>query len=332
LRAFVLPGVFAGGLALLAIGGTARLMAAPEVDPGAGGADGATVVRIVQPSIPQADKWKPELQAANWQRLVELTDRPGIEAVDVVVWPESAPPFVLSRTPSALARIGDLLPDGAYLVSGAVRFVENEAGGGGDPWTAFNALHVVDNRGRIRATYDKFHLVPFGEYLPFEAFLRPLGFEQLVQSAGDFAAGPGPRTLTLPGLGDVAPLICYEVIFPGNIVDPRARPDWIANVTDDAWFGTWAGPHQHFAQARMRAVEEGLPIVRAANNGISAVIDGYGRTHATLGLNEIAHLDVPLPESLAPTFYARIGDLAYLAIVILVAILIIAQRCENHHR
>jgi apolipoprotein N-acyltransferase len=171
----------------------------------------------------------------------------------------------------------------------------------------------VDGDGRIKATYDKFHLVPFGEYVPLRWLLK---IPKLTMGRTDFSAGPGPRTLTLPGLPPVGPLICYEAIFPGAVTDPADRPGWLLNLTNDAWFGISAGPYQHFASARMRAVEEGLPLVRAANTGISGVIDGYGRIVARLGLGVRGTLDAPLPRALStPPPYARFGDLVLMLLI-----------------
>jgi len=156
--------------------------------------------------------------------------------------------------------------------------------------------------------------VPFGEYVPLRGIL-PMA--KIAPSIGDFAAGPGPRTLTLPGLPAVSPLICYEAIFPGAVADPQHRPHWLLNVTNDAWYGQTPGPLQHLASARTRAVEEGLPLMRAANNGISAAVDPYGRVLARLDLNAVGVLDEPLPRDLRPTIYAQFGDSVFFALALL---------------
>ena len=167
----------------------------------------------------------------------------------------------------------------------------------------------MNSSGGIAATYDKHHLVPFGEYVPLRRLLGRLGLKKIVQFQGSFDVGPGPVTLDLPGMPPVSPLICYEAIFPGEVVAPGARPQWLVNITNDAWFGTATGPYQHFSQVRLRAVEQGLPVIRAANSGISALIDPYGRVGESLGLDRRGVIDTALPVALPPTLYARLGDL-----------------------
>jgi apolipoprotein N-acyltransferase len=164
--------------------------------------------------------------------------------------------------------------------------------------------------------YDKFHLVPFGEYVPFAGLLRHIGISQLTVGEG-FRAGDHPHLVKVPGAPPMSPLICYEVIFPGAVTDPSApRPGWFVNITDDSWFGPWAGPYQHFLTARVRAIEEGLPLARAANTGISAVVDGNGRIRAELGLNRMGIVNSALPMALPPTPYARFGDLVFLLFLV----------------
>jgi apolipoprotein N-acyltransferase len=192
----------------------------------------------------------------------------------------------------------------------------------GSGYDAYNSLEVLDGAGQIVASYDKFHLVPFGEYIPLRGILP---IDKLTPGRGDFSAGPGPRTLALPHLPPVSPLICYEAIFPGDVADPARRPRWLLNITNDAWFGDSSGPYQHFQSARMRAVEEGLPLVRAANTGISGVVDPYGRVTARLGLDARGILDVALPEALpVPPPMARFG--AFPLGILLLAALFLAWR------
>lgn len=282
---------------------------------------GAPMLRIVQPSIPQRDKWKPELRAEIFARYLALSNKPtaqapgGLRDIDVLIWPESAIPFLLEERPDALRAVASLLPDGTVLITGAIR--REATGTAVDARSRlYNSVLVLDDAASVRGRYDKWHLVPFGEYLPFERWLEPLGFRQLVTVPLSFSFGEGPETLEVDGLPPVGPLICYEAIFPGRVADPGRRPGWLLNVTNDAWFGTSMGPYQHFAQARFRAIEEGLALVRAANTGISGIVDPYGRVERRLGLNQTGVIDGPLPRALEPTVYSRIGDWGLLALVI----------------
>jgi apolipoprotein N-acyltransferase len=206
------------------------------------------------------------------------------------------------------------------VITGALRAAV-EPGGRRKFW---NSVFAIDAAEGVVATYDKFHLVPFGEYMPLRKYL-PL--DAIAAGPIDLSAGAGPRTVDLPGLPPVSPLVCYEAIFPGEVVGPGKRPAWLLNVTNDAWFGKSAGPYQHFAIARTRAVEEGLPLVRAANSGISAVVDPYGRIVAQLGLGRRGILDAPLPQApQKPTPYARYGDWILLsALVAIIGLAIIAN-------
>ncbi|NWG45452.1 MAG: apolipoprotein N-acyltransferase, partial [Alphaproteobacteria bacterium] len=290
-----------------------RLFEAPGV---AAAGEGDLRVRIVQPSVPQSEKWRPENRAWIWDRLLSLTAARGEDEGQrvLVVWPESAVPFVLSRNETALAEIGETLGPDRMLVTGA-----NRLAGAGSSLEAFNSVHVVNGEGTILATYDKHHLVPFGEYLPFRPLLEAIGLEKLTEGIG-FSAGRGLQTLVVPGLPAIGPLVCYEAIFPVAVTDPRRRPDVLVNLTDDSWFGPFAGPRQHLAIARMRAIEEGLPLVRAANSGISIVADPRGRVIGRLGVGEIGTIGVALPAATAPTPYARLGDLVFLGLLLAAAL------------
>jgi len=278
-------------------------------------ADSATVpgvmLRVVQPNIPQTLKWVPAERARNFERLLEMTAEPsraGATPITHVIWPETAVPFFLERDAGARQAIASVTPPGGSVLTGAPR-VRVEANGDNRFW---NSLHAVDGSGAVIASYNKFHLVPFGEYMPFRNIL-PVG--GIAAGATDFSSGDGPATLEVPGLPPFSPLICYEVIFPGAVKDPAYRPDWLLNVTNDAWYGISAGPHQHFAISRVRAVEEGLPLVRSANTGISGVIDGYGRVTAYLGLGERGIVDAALPKALPVTPYGRAGDIILVVIL-----------------
>ncbi|MDP1626060.1 MAG: apolipoprotein N-acyltransferase [Parvibaculum sp.] len=313
------PLIALASLALLWVGGAARLSSAEMTY-----TEGVNV-RIVHPNTPFADNWNdPDRLLTIIGQLLRMSQEPtperpqGIDGGTVVVWPENAVPVLLAREPYVLGAIGRILPEGAKLIAGSNRG-EPEPGGPSTRLRVFyNSLYVVDSNGEIAATYDKHHLVPFGEYVPLRHWLGRIGLRQLVQFQGSFDVGPGPVTLALPGLPPVSPLICYEVIFPGEVVAPDARPDWLVNITNDAWFGRSAGPWQHFSQVRLRAVEQGLPLVRAANSGISAVIDPYGRVVKSLPLDARGVIDAALPAPLQPTLYARLGDL-FLAFLLIAA-------------
>lgn len=205
------------------------------------------------------------------------------------------------------------MPDGAVLVTGAARGEAKAPGG--RPSIFYNSMQVVDHHGRVVSAYDKSHLVPFGEYLPFTGLLDRIGVRQFVQIPGGFTAGAAGGDLKAPRLPDVTPLICYEAIFPG--FGPARGPSGvILNVTNDGWFGNTPGPWQHFAQARLRAIETGLPLVRAANTGISAVIDPWGRIISQLDLGETGYIDSPLPSATSPTTYAQKGNLVFALLLI----------------
>lgn len=299
----LLPVLFAGY-------GQGRLNAAAPLDPA------APTVRVVQGNIAQKDKWNPELLRGHLAKYAMLTRLGEADAVPsgiaalpparLVVWPETAVPYMLNREPELAAYLGSLLPSGeAILMTGAPL---READPGDLAVSrSFNSVVALDPAGRILARHDKFHLVPFGEYVPFSEWL-PLG--PVVKTGQGFTPGPGPGSFDAPGLPPIGSLICYEVIFPGAVTAPgEPRPGLIVNVTNDAWFGFSSGPYQHLAAARMRAVEEGIPIIRAANTGISAVIDAYGRILASLPLGRAGSIDSPLPRALpSKTLYARVGD------------------------
>lgn len=307
-RSWLLP---AGALLIvpaLWIGGAARLSAAvQQTVPG-------VVLRIVQPNIPQRDKWHPALRERHLATYLQLSSAPGARPVTHLVWPETAVPFVVATDPALRRIMASAVPPGGLLLTGAIRTTLP----GAHPFRAWNSFHAIDGAANIVATYDKFHLVPFGEYVPLR---RWIDIAKITAGRTDFSAGPGPRTLSLPGLPPVSPLICYEVIFPGRVVAPGTRPGWLLNVTNDAWFGTSTGPYQHFAMARLRAVEQGLPLVRAANTGISGVIDAHGRTVARLGLNRQGVVDAVLPRGVeGGTVFSRLGSAP---VLILAALLLL---------
>lgn len=277
------------------------------------------LVRIVQGNLPQTAKWDKEEQARNLALHTELSDR--TTPADIVVWPETAVTQDMILSPDTARFIASQLPPGSVGILGSLRVT-------GDIQVnpAFhNGLYVLDSDGRVLDSYDKFHLVPFGEYIPFRRYLNMTPIAAGISGIGDFTPGPGPRTLALDGrIPPFSPLICYEVIFPGNVTDKANRPAWLVNFTNDAWYGRSAGPYQHVEISRIRAIEEGLPLVRAANTGISIVVDAYGRTTAQLGLNERGALTTRLPDALPPTLYARWGDAPFAVLLLLT--LLIARR------
>lgn len=291
-------------------------------------------LRIMQPRLGQLERFEPDVRAGILRRYFALsagmagpafegkvdgvptaTPTSGMEGVDILIWPESAFPYLLADQPGALPAIAEFLPLGTTLITGGDRSEPPAAGESRRRY--YNSLYAIGDDGQILATYDKAHLVPFGEYLPFQDVLEGWGLRQITGQIGGFSSGPGLATLTVPNLPAVAPLICYEVIFPAKAIDPARRPEWIVNVTNDMWFGVTSGPHQHLAQTRMRAVEEGLPVVRAANSGISAIIDARGRVVSMLPLDSIGILDAELPRALPPTLMARFGDATFFSLLLL---------------
>ncbi len=303
-RRFVLPLSMTALFALFFLGGEIRLAAASD-ETVAG-----VRLRIVQPNIAQADKYKPELIERNWNRLLELSDAPAKVRPTHIIWPEAAPPFVLTRSAVALDEIAVLTGGDRVLMTGAVRALK-----GTDGPHYYNSFYVFAHGGQMAAVTDKFHLVPFGEYLPFEKTLGALGLTKIVGVQGSFSTGDGPHTIDIPGAPQASPLICYEILFPGEVTADD-RPRWLINVTDDSWFGPWAGPRQHLLVAQTRAIEQGLPVVRAANTGISAVIDAHGRVRARLELERMGTLDSALPAAIEPPLFARSGPLAFFLLLV----------------
>jgi apolipoprotein N-acyltransferase len=290
-------------LSLIWAAGEARLA-------GTGGAVVKGVrLRLIQPNIDQKTKWLPGLRdkhIVDQIRMSRKPPKPGDPPPTHVIWAEAAAPLFLGRDSGRRALVGLAAPPGGLVITGALRADKSDR--------IHNSLYAIDGKGRILATYDKFHLVPFGEYVPLRGILR---FAKITPGGRDFSPGPGPRTLNLAGLPPVGPLICYEVIFEGRVVAPGRRPGWLLNITNDGWYGLTIGPYQHFAAARMRAVEEGLPMVRVANTGISGVVDAYGRVTARLGLGVRGVLDADLPKPLAsPTLYGRLGDWSAIFIIL----------------
>lgn len=269
------------------------------------------IVRLIQPNAPQHLKWRSDMVPVFFERGLDLTAAAPIEggpAPDLIVWPETALPVLLERSDAARARISEA-GGAAQVLLGGQRF---------EGFRARNTAALLTPRGLIRQVYDKHHLVPFGEYMPGGVLAEALDLRGLAEiMGGGYSPGPGPEVIDIGGpLGRAFPMICYEAIFPGYIRQVP-RPDWMVHLTNDAWFGAFSGPYQHLAIARLRAAEQGLPVLRAANTGVSAVIDARGHVRASLPLNEAGFLDAALPAALPPTIYARTGDLPVLVLVLL---------------
>jgi apolipoprotein N-acyltransferase len=302
------------GVALLGVVtlyGSARLDRVPPPD-GTG-----PQLRIVQGNVAQAMKWSEAERQNILLRYLRLSQAPAARPLAAVIWPETATPYLLDTVPENAAAVAQAAPAGGLLLTGVVRARQ---GATDADFRAWNSLMALDARGAILGVYDKAHLVPFGEYLPLRSILSRVGIDKLAQGAVDFSSGPGPRTLHVAGLPPFSPLVCYEAIFPGAVADPADPPAWLLNVTNDAWFGTSIGPYQHLAMARMRAVEQGVPLVRAANTGVSAVFDPLGREIGRLGLGETGVLDTTLPSPIeGGTTYGHHGDWIFAGLVLAAA-------------
>ncbi|MGJ3647391.1 apolipoprotein N-acyltransferase [Sphingomonas sp. GlSt437] len=309
-------------LALTGIGGRIEAPAAPN----------APRLRIVQPDLDQEQRPRDDYPEANLRALQALGGKPGT-APRLVLWPEGAlrylvepgaPPYYYWQADAGQIRAriaAPLGPRDIVLTGGdSIGFAAD-----GRINRAANAIFAVDAHGRLLARYDKAHLVPFGEYLPWRPVLSLIGIERLVPGDFDYTPGPGPRTIALPGFGPVGMLVCYEVVFSGHIIDPAHRPALIFNPSNDSWFAQ-AGPEQHLAQARLRAIEEGIPIARATPTGVSAIIDADGRLVAKTEWNHPGAIEVPIPPAHPPTLFARAGNWLALAVTLLLAATAVAIR------
>ena len=282
-------------------------------------------LRVVQANIEQQDKWTYEKWASNFINYMNMSEGDSKNGVTHVIWPETAVIYSLSEEPMRRQLLSKILNEGGNVLTGFPR--RQRADG---KTTIYNSMVAVNDRGEIAGIYDKSHLVPFGEYIPafFRNMLVPFGLDQLFTGGQDFTPGVGLRTLNIKGLPPVGVLICYEVIFPGQVVDDKNRPDWLLNLTNDAWYGDSTGPHQHLLQTRIRALEEGLPLVRSAGTGISAVVDPYGRILDQLPLMKRGVINSKLPTKLKfNTHYSRYREWTFMLIIaILVTANIISVR------
>ena len=277
------------------------------------------VVRLIQPNAPQHQKWDPEMIPMFFERSLGFTSAPAkIRAPDVIVWPETSVPYVLDTAQGAFDAISEAAGDVPVVLGIQRRDGPNH----------YNSMVVLGADGFVGDTYDKSHLVPFGEYVPGGELAAYFGLQGLAaRDGGGFAAGDGLRLIDVDGLGRALIMICYEAIFPHEVGGLDERADWLLHITNDAWFGQYTGPQQHLAQARFRSIEQGLPMVRAANTGISAMIDARGQITASLPLGVAGFLDVELPQRLPATLYSRSGDLPVLLLLIAaVGVLLIKTR------
>ena len=291
-------------------GGNFRLNAAADTT-----VDGVTL-KLVQPNISQQDKWKRSLQKHHFNKLLKLSKKSKFDStkkITHIIWPETATPLYLSSTEDAINLVSLAAPVGGALITGAPR-QNKKLGGDRKIW---NSIHVIDSSAAIISTYDKHHLVPFGEYIPFRNLIN---IPKLTGGRVDFSKGVGSRVMQIPGTPPVVPLICYEAIFAiqKNLSRDNLKPGWLLNLTNDAWFGMSSGPYQHFAAAQLRSVEEGLPLVRVANTGLSGVIDPYGRIKVKTQLNEEVALESSLPAALPKlTWFARYQNKTFIFITLI---------------
>jgi len=278
-------------------------------------------LRIIHPSIPQETKWLAEHFQQNLERYIALSHLSAKKPLAAVIWPESSVTTFVENSPVLLKILAEAAPAGGILLFGAPREVEGKLRA---------SLMGLDSHEKLIGIYDKAHLVPFGEYLPLRSMI-PIkilaDLMSIIAGNQDYVPGPGIQTLNLPGLPSMSPLICYEAIFPHAVADEKNRPHWMLNITNDAWFGHSSGPYQHLQSVRVRAIEEGMPLVRSANNGISAVINSFGQILYRLELDEIGFIDFALPKRLNyATLYERWGDLLFCGLVVVLLGLVIAFR------
>ena len=311
---------FLGAALGFALPAFALLLVFAEV-PGPDDRPPGPLIRVVQPNIGQQDKHVAHYDVTNFRKLESLTGIPGATP-RLILWPEAAIPDYLEEEEWARARVASLIGPKDMLLTGGTALIYDKTG---DLIGARNSMFAITPDARIAARYDKSHLVPYGEYLPMKPFLTAIGLSRLVPGDIDFWPGAGPQSVTLSGFGKVGVQICYEIIFSGHVVDKNNRPDFLFNPSNDAWFGSW-GPPQHLAQARLRAIEEGLPVIRSTPTGISAVVDGEGRILTALPYQRAAFIELHLPKAMPPTLFARHGNILSLAFALFLCVLGIALR------
>lgn len=305
--------------------GAVRLMHADEKVQAASGAN----IRIVQASVEQSLKWDPQFQIEALQRHINMSKREasaGFEP-DYIIWPETAMPYPLEEGSRWVNLLSEIAPQQGELLTGTVRYEGQESN-----WRVWNSLQAVDSKQQITASYDKHILVPFGEFVPLRAWLGFLPMDKITHGSTDFSQGRGASVIELSGKAPlVQPLICYEAIFPDFRTDDRdQRPDWLLNITNDAWFGVSTGPYQHLHMVRTRAVERGIPLVRAANTGVSVTFDAFGRVLGDIPLNEKNIVDIALPSrTIAPTWYSVHGEATLIIICYILLICTFRRRSKT---
>lgn len=283
----------------------------------------STKIRLVQPAIPQTMKWNKEVLEDNFAQYINLSQTQGLEDIDFVIWGETATPFALEYEPDYLRQITQAIPKNGYLITGLLRYEFDENG----RYQPLNSLVVINKKSQIMNWYDKSHLVPFGEYIPLRQYL-PSFIRPIAAAIGNFKSGSGPKTIKLGDLPSFGASICYEIIFPAQNINKTHRPEFLINLTNDGWYGDSSGPHQHLLTAQMRALEEGLSVVRVANTGISALISPLGEVLAFIPLNISGILDINLPIlSSIQTLYSFTGN--YLIVILCLLLLGLAQLVKN---
>lgn len=284
-------------------------------------------IRLVQPSIQQEEKWLPEHLVRNVNLHIALSGLEAEKPLKVIIWPEAAIPHFFENYPGLFEAVQGAIPEGALLLTGAPRQEKNPENA--KPKRVWNSLFALNAAGEILGIYDKSHLVPFGEYVPFRGILP---IEKLTPGTIDYSQGEGLKTLEIPGIPPFSPLICYEAIFPGNVIDHKTKPKWLLNLTNDAWYGQTSGPYQHLSIVRVRAIEEGLPLVRAANNGISAVVDAYGKILYSLDLDAKGFIDFSLPKSLYyNTVFSSLREIPFSFMIIITLLISYRVRKRESH-
>lgn len=306
----------------------------PETMPAADA--NSLAVRLIQPSVPQDEKAGHETLRANFEHHLRLTSaaphtaRQAAAIPQLIIWPETSVPYPL-ETPGLLPQIAARLQHNQQALVGAIRMKRDNS-----RYHYFNSMQLIDHQGRIKASADKVHLVPFGEYMPFGTLFRRLGIQGIAEIAGGYSVGDKRRTITLSDGTVILPLICYEIIFPTGLDYEGPAPDMLVNISNDAWFGNTPGPRQHLLQAQLRAVEQGLPVLRATNNGISAVIDPYGRITAMLGYDQIDFIDAYVPAKIIPFWRGGVGTMQAFALFTILfaasAVLLFVPRIFFHHK